>query len=115
MRAGSLRHLIEIQKPTRVPLDVTNDTGETITEWTTVDTVYAAIQPQRGIENTAINGITEGKQVSVFTIRFTENIDRHYRIKFNNRVYSINSIINYDERDRELQIHATEIVGETIG
>jgi len=109
MRAGSLRHIIELQSPTRVPLDPVNDTGAMKTVWTTVSTIYAAIQPQKGVEN-SVMGVSQGEQVSIFTIRYTKDISRLYRIKFGDRYYSINSIINIDERDRlGMTIHATEI------
>jgi SPP1 family predicted phage head-tail adaptor len=49
MRAGDLRHRVIIQK--RAAPQTQNSAGEITTAWSTVATVWAAVEPQSGTES----------------------------------------------------------------
>ncbi|MBD3838835.1 MAG: phage head closure protein [Epsilonproteobacteria bacterium] len=106
MRAGTLNKIIKIQKST----PVTNSLGEQKEHWSDVFVgVYASINPIKQSEK------VEGKQLvasstHVITIRFVTPISPKYRIKFGDRLFSIDSVLNVGERDKTLNLICTEKV-----
>lgn len=103
MRAGTLRHRVEIQA-----LTVTeDDIGNQIYEWQTIATVCASIEPLKGREYWAAAQIQAETTVKV-TIRYLAGITPSCRVVFKDRVFDIQSIINVEERNRELVLMCRE-------
>jgi len=103
MRAGNLRHKLEIQEntPTR------NAVGEEVDSWTTVATVWASIEPLSGVE------LLNAQQVAAETtvrigLRYRSGVTAAHRIKFGARIFDINVVSNVGERNRELQLLCKE-------
>jgi len=106
MRAGILNKVVSIQKST----PITNRLGEQIEHWNDVFVdVYASINPLKQNEQ------LEGKQIVASSthniiIRFVAPISPKYRIKFGDRIFTIDSILNVGERDKTLNLICTEKV-----
>ena len=109
MRAGRLRHRISIQQKS-----VTRDSygAETIT-WSTVCTVWGAVEPIRGREflEQAMNGAELTTRIVIRTQR-SESLTPAMRATWGSHVYDIQSIVNVDERDRETQLLCREILDD---
>ncbi|MCP5004525.1 MAG: phage head closure protein [Planctomycetes bacterium] len=105
MRAGQLRHEIIIQSAATAP----NSYGEGIETWSTFATVRASIIPISGKEYFSAN--QEQSSVShKVSMRYLSGVNTKMRVLFGDRVYNVKSVINFQERDRELQLMVTEDV-----
>jgi SPP1 family predicted phage head-tail adaptor len=105
MRAGRLRHRITIQDYT----ESQNTFGEVTKNWTDYATVWAAVEPVKGRE------FWESQQINAeittkVTIRYLAGIKPKMRILYDTRIFEIDSVINVDERNRELQLLVKEMV-----
>ncbi len=105
MRAGELRHKIEIQTATNT---VDNFMGVTDT-WATTYTVWAAIYPLRGSELMSAMQL-EGAVTFRIRIRYRSDITPANRIKFGDRFFDIQHVLNIDERNIYLDMMCEEIV-----
>lgn len=108
MRAGALNKRITIQE--KAPT-TQNQYGEEVPSWSTVATVWAAIEPLKGRE------YLEGKQAAAevstrIRIRYQPGITitPAMRIQAGSTIYGILDVINPSSADRELQMMCTEIV-----
>lgn len=99
MRAGDLRHRVELQVRTLS----TDDFGETIETWQTQETVWAAVEPLTGMRYLAAKQANADVTGTV-RMRYREGVRPTMRLLWGTRVLRIVSIINPDERSRELHI-----------
>jgi len=108
MNAGKLRHRIELQSFTTV-----NDSyGQGTKTWTTYTvngTVYAQIVPLQGRE------LLQAQQISAkvnhrIRIRYHSAVENEHRILFGVRIFEINAIVNFEERNIYHDLYCTEIV-----
>jgi len=104
---GMLRHKVRVLKPVKAGQD---KAGADITTWEPIATVYAAIQPQKTIENQVMGQVSQGKRSIKMTMIYMPGIDRQCQIDFNGRLYSVNSIQNIDERSREMILEVSEFL-----
>ena len=104
MKAGRLDKCIDIQEFTRAR---GSGGGKGTATWTLKKTIWATIEPMAGKEN--VHGLGIDTTVShKITTRYTTGINSKNRIKWNNRIFNINSVINANERDRMLVFLCTE-------
>ena len=109
MRAGNLRHRITFQQ-----LTVANDTyGHSNETWTNQINTRAAIWPLRGVEQ--IEALKLDNEVThKIRVRYHKDIHPKMRIKFEDkrkdstRYFDIQSLLNFDERNKYYDILATE-------
>lgn len=104
MRAGKLRHKIEIQSVSGSE----NDFGERVDEWTTDATVSAAIEPLRGSERLLAQQVQAN--VSHLIIMRYRAVTSDQRVKFGSRIFDIQAVLNIDERNRETHLACAEAV-----
>lgn len=107
MRAGLLRHRIEVQAATEAE-DVHGGHSET---WIPADTIWGSIEPLKGEE------LLEAQAVDV---RVTHRVRMRYqpsggltakkRLKFGTRIFNIISVLNTEERNWELTALCVESV-----
>lgn len=103
---GKLRHQVEILKPA-----IFKDTlGQEIKSWEVQHLVWASIEPLSG------KGYFSAKQVNSevnvkITIRYIESLLPHWVVQFGQRIFNIESIINFEERSKYLQLLCSEKVG----
>jgi len=105
MRAGSLKHQIKIQEPTKT----VDSMGSHTTNWSTYISTRAQILPVKGMEAIEHRKL-EHHNVNKFWLRYYPNITADMRIKFNKRTYEILSVRNVEEKNRLVEITADELV-----
>jgi len=103
MIAGKLRKRVELQSNT----PVANAVGEHVPGWATVDTVWAGIMPASGSER--FRNDMESAEVShKIKIRYYAGLTPAMRIKYGTRIFDIQSVINMQERNADMEILALE-------
>lgn len=109
MRIGQLRHPVELQKF----INVQDELGNQIEEWTTVATVWAAVEPVSGKEYWEARMLQAETTVKV-TLRYRPGLNPvEYRLVFRGEIYEIESIINLEGRDRLLQLMCKKKEGQS--
>jgi SPP1 family predicted phage head-tail adaptor len=103
MRAGPLRHRIEIQ--TRAT--TLNAAGEPTGTWSTYAEAWAAIWPIRGLEYFSARQEQDAVTHKV-RIRYLSGVTPEMRVKFGTRYFDIASVINTDERNIYIDMMAIE-------
>lgn len=103
MRAGKLRHRITIERVTEVP----GGTGEPTESWTSFAQVMASVEPLTGRE-LFDSSQTQQDTPTRFRTRYVPGVKVKDRISWDSRLFDIVSVSSIDERDRELEIMATE-------
>ena len=106
---GELRHKITIQKLNNSQNDYGEVDVNAHTTWSDVTVVRAGIYPISGKEFFAAETVNSEITHKV-KIRYFEGITPNMRINFNNRIFSIESIINFQEKNVELQLLCKELV-----
>lgn len=103
---GELRKRIELQSP----VDTIDAYGQATRSWTTYATVYASVVPASGQENTIAEAM-QVQQTHTITIRYRSDVAATHRALFNSRQFNFQFVRNLDERNRWLEITATERTG----
>lgn len=101
MRAGRLNKRIVIEQKTTVD----DDFGQPIETWSTFATVWASVEYQSGKEGFTADQL-QAELITRFRIRYLANVTALMRVKFSGVVYDIQSVMNTNERDREMLILA---------
>jgi SPP1 family predicted phage head-tail adaptor len=105
MRIGRLRHRITIQQPSTAQ----NTYGEPGTTWSDLATVWGSIEPLRGREYFAAQEI-QAEVTTRIVIRHRADVSPTMRVNYGSDTYLIESVINPDNRDRELQLMCRQVV-----
>jgi len=111
MRAGQLRHYVTVQAHTSAQ----NDYGEKAMAWTSNIKQWAAIWPLRGEEYLSAKGmqanVTHRIRMRHTTLAASTEITKNNaRIKYDDRIFNIEAIINVDERNIYYDIMCNEEV-----
>ncbi len=104
MRAGRLRKRVIIERASTA----VDEYGEEIETWATLTTVWAGVEPVSGKERIQ-GGQAKAITTHLIIMRHTD-ITNNDRINLSGRIFNIESVINRDERNKELQIMAVENV-----
>lgn len=107
MRAGLLRHRIEIQEQTQTP----DAAGQPIRTWSTVFTRWGSIEPLRGQERVEAEQVKSKTTVKI-QLRYCAVLTTEYRLKHGGKFYNIDSIVNVGEREIMHEINAVEVADE---
>ncbi len=105
MRSGSLRNKINIEHA----MNVKNSVGEQTKTWSIFAEVYAEAKPIRSTERF----VSQRLQTEVnfqFRVRFLSGIEHDMRVVYNERIFDIDSVLNVEERNKELIILASEVL-----
>ena len=103
IRAGSLRHRVEIQSVT----DSASAFGDVSQSWSTVTTVWASIEPLKARE--AFEAQQTKTRVSHrVEIRYISGVTTKHRLVYGSRTLNINSVLNPGERNERLVLVCTE-------
>ena len=105
MRAGKLRHSIEIQQA----IETQGGTGAPVKTWQTFTQTRASYEPMTGKEIFAANQ-EQATSTTRFRTRFVDGVTPKMRIIFKTRIFNITSAIDVYGRGRELEILAVEDV-----
>lgn len=108
MRAGRLRHRIDVQQATKTR----TASGGYEETWTTVATVWGAVEPLRGREYFE-NAQVQSEATHRITLRYRAGVSPDDRLRHSteNRIFLPLSVLNRDERNVSLEIMAKEVVG----
>ena len=107
MQIGKLRHKIEIQA--RMAPTTTNAYGEPTEDWQTEKTVWGAISTPTGKQLY----VAEQLQVEashIVTLRYCDILTPRNRLKFGTRIFSINFVGDFDERNIQQEVFCKEVV-----
>jgi SPP1 family predicted phage head-tail adaptor len=102
---GSYRHIIVFQQMSSTH----NSYGENTEEWTDIMKTRAGIYPISGREFFSSETVNSEVSHKVNT-RFIKGITPDMRVKFDGRLFSIISIINFQEKNVELQLLCKEVI-----
>lgn len=107
MRAGRLKHRIAIQTAS----ESRGATGQVTRTWTTVKTVWAAIEPVKGEERTAAGGV-EARRTHTIILRYGAypDLTSACRFVFGPRVFEIRAAVNSFEGNYEWVCDCREVV-----
>lgn len=102
MKAGDLRTRIEIQQPVRVG----SGTGGRV-DWVTFAPAWADVKPIRSTDRTD-DGHFQAIRLARVTIRYLPGVKSKMRVKLGSRTLEIVSVIDVDERHRQLDLLCEE-------
>lgn len=103
MKAGELRHKVTIQRVSQT-LD---SSRQTVDLWTKLAEVWAAVEPLSGRELLNAQQIQPDVTHRV-RIRHRDDVTPKMRVQHESRSLNIESVINLNERDRELHLLCRE-------
>jgi SPP1 family predicted phage head-tail adaptor len=105
MRAGELRHRVELQRAT-----ITRDPmGGEVKTWAQLGIHWASVEPLTGQETFAAQ--QEGAKVDVrIRLRYEPGIVPTLRVRHGARIYDVTAVLDLEGRHRELHLMATEAV-----
>ena len=107
MRAGKLRHVVQIQ----VRSDTPTSSGQRAFSWSTFATVRASVEPLAGREFYAAQAQERGDRVNTrFRLRYLAGLKPRMRIVWDGRWFDITSIIQMRGLRHELVVMAQELV-----
>jgi SPP1 family predicted phage head-tail adaptor len=106
VRAGTLRHKIEIQEDEGTTRDAA---GVVTPSWVTVNggERWAGVKPISGNES-EIGGKQTARRSHEVTIRYLSGVTSKMRVKYGSRYLYIESVLNVDERNREMTLLCVE-------
>lgn len=105
MQSGKLRHRLKLQSKT-----VTRDSygAETIV-WTEEAIVWGSVEPISGREYFLAKQV-QAETTHKIRIRYYSGLRADWRILFGARIFEIDSIINFEERNKEMVLMCHEMV-----
>ena len=108
MKAGTLRHLITIERPHTSKVD-----GAQVVFWEFFAEVWANIEQMRSFDRSNIQSVFPGADHFI-KLRYLEGVTADMRAVYNNTVYSIlGTPNNVEGRNRELILTAQSGVKES--
>lgn len=99
MRAGQLRHRVQLQSKAKTP----DGAGGNAVAWNTYATVWGNVVPKNvseGMEEQRVRAKTQ----YTLTLRYMTGITAEHRVLYDGRAMQIRGIQNKDERKRELTL-----------
>lgn len=103
---GALRHEIALQSVTRTP----DGAGGFTAAWDDTLVTWAQITPRTGLKR-SFAGKLEPIITHVVLMRYQPDVTTAQRIRFGARIFQIHAVINHDELDIFLELHAVEGAG----
>jgi SPP1 family predicted phage head-tail adaptor len=104
MRAGRLRHRVQIQAAT----DTRASDGSLTRTWATVATRWASVEPLNGRELYYAQQVQPLVSVQV-TMRYYDGLTPAHRLYWDSRAFEIASVTSTNERGREHVVMCTEV------
>lgn len=109
MKFSKMRHRITFLKPMGT---YKNSMGESVPKYSELRTVWAFVAPKTGREYDEAQKLRAETTYNIHT-RYFSDITAEMQIRFNDRILKIESVLNINERNEELQIVASEV--DTFG
>jgi SPP1 family predicted phage head-tail adaptor len=103
-----MRHRITLQRKGTI---TRNQSGEEIITWSDWATVWASAQPMQGRE--FFESERAGAEITMrFRIRYRDGVTPTMRVSWDSRIFDIESVVNFNERDREIHLMCKELVND---
>lgn len=107
MRAGKLRHEVTIEQYS----ESVSTKGDPVKSWSDFATgVWASIEPVSGRE-AFISQQLLASVTHVVRLRYLSGVSPKMRVKYGSRYFRIEVVRDLEERDREMVLACTEVVG----
>ncbi len=104
MRGGKLRRVVSIQAPTLTQ----TGTGNPQASWTTfAATVFARIEEASGKEQIQAGQLNPQRPLTIY-IRYLAGVTAAMRVLYGTRTFEITSVLNVNERNREMELTCLE-------
>lgn len=103
MKSGALRHRLDIQ----VQQDQRDSFGSVVGEWQTQFRPYGEITQLSGREYFAAQQFNP-EITHKIRLRYVPGLTPKMRIRLATRIFEINHLLNVDERNKEIELYATE-------
>lgn len=108
MRAGQLRHRIQVERP----VNVAQTDGSRVVTWERIASVWARVSPLSGRELVAAQQINAEVSVSITIRAPSVSLQPDYRIVFDGRFYDVVSVLDQDERGIEKMVMCKQGVND---
>jgi SPP1 family predicted phage head-tail adaptor len=109
-KVSDYRHRITLQKQ----VDIVDDEGfpSTDGDWSDWAIVWAAVEPLSTNRLTTFfaAAAVNAENTIIVRIRYRPGVTADMRVKYGNRIFDIDHLIDVDERHRELQLVCREVV-----
>jgi len=103
VRAGSLREWVTIQSRVNNP----DEYGDPVPVWSTLAKVRGSLTPISGSESLTAGQVSANVSHRII-VRFRDTLNSEMQFIIRGRTFSLDSVINVDERDRLQECLATE-------
>jgi len=103
MQAGQRRHYISIEQVA----ESQDARGELTKTWTEYANAWSEIKPVRGREYFQAHAENVAADTRII-LPYLSGITSKMRVRFGSRIYDIETVINIDERNRELNLMCVE-------
>lgn len=105
MKIGSLRHRVTLQEYA----GSADSYGAITEEWVDVTTVWAEIEPLSGKEFFVAQQVNSQVDIKI-RIRYISGVMPQMRVLYGTRTFSIVSVLDIEERHREIHLMCKEVV-----
>jgi len=105
MRAGRLRHRVDLQHVT----ETQDSTGDPVRSYSTYATVWASIEPVSGREYYAAQQAGAVRQHKI-VIRSRRDVAPTDRVMFGSRIFEVEAVLHPAERNIETHLMCKELV-----
>lgn len=105
VEGGRLRHRITIEQRSTSQ----NSFGEPLLTWTTFITRWASVEPIIGKEFFASQQV-QSEVTTKIRVRDATGVLPQMRVNYNSRIYDIKSIMDIEERGREVLLMCQEVI-----
>lgn len=107
IRAGRYNKVIKLQKRDYKREKSTDTYGARTPIWRNVAEVRASVEPLQGREYFS-GPFQMGENIIRIRIRYMEGVTRQMRVKYENRIFDVYSVIDSFEQHKELQLMCKE-------
>jgi SPP1 family predicted phage head-tail adaptor len=106
VKGGKLRKRVQYQEST----DTVDDNGQLLRAWNTVYTCWGEIRALTGREAMTATQL-KGTVLHTVTIRYQGSMPTPLgRLLYGARIFNITSVLNPDERNRQVDLGVTEVI-----
>ena len=107
MQSGKLRQRVELQEPSGTQ----SGSGYRKDDYGAYATVWAAVEPLSGRE--FLEGRMATAEVNTrIRIRYNERVKPEHRVRWGEKLYHVEAVINPETRDREMALMCKRIVSQ---
>jgi SPP1 family predicted phage head-tail adaptor len=104
LKIGKLRHRITIEQKAKV----SDGAGGYTESWVPFVTIWASVDPVSGKEYYEAQQMQSSVSHKI-RIRYKSGVLPSMRVNFKERIFAVESVINWEERNRDMMLMCTEV------